>query len=160
MKKITLHKGFTLIELLVVVAIIALLAATILASLGGARLKARTARAKSEMSSVRAQMELYASYNNGFFTPGGTVFVCNQGGFGIAGGPGNAGNLVQSVLDAGASSSYCIAEPNNWAMTAILPDGTLWCVDSNGVSKPGVDYTGQPTMSVSWAITPSPHVCW
>ena len=159
------HTGFTLIELLVVVAIIALLAATILASLGGARTKARVSRAKSEMSSIRSQMEIYYNTHNGF-TTGGIVNGCAQGPFDPAGGADNASRLVQGIaqtVNGNATSfynMYCIADEGSWAVSAVLPDGVLWCVDHNGGSRAGIDSNGNPTTSVAWAITPSPHQCY
>ncbi|MAR55819.1 MAG: hypothetical protein CMM93_01415 [Rickettsiales bacterium] len=47
------QKGFTLIELLVVIAIIGILATVIVASLGQARDKARTARTQSDLNQMR-----------------------------------------------------------------------------------------------------------
>ncbi|HEY4475557.1 MAG TPA: prepilin-type N-terminal cleavage/methylation domain-containing protein, partial [Candidatus Paceibacterota bacterium] len=59
MKNISSKKGFTLIELLIVIAIIGILAAALLVSLGGARRSARDARRISDLRNVQAALELY-----------------------------------------------------------------------------------------------------
>ena len=53
------QKGFTLIELLVVISIIGLLSSVVLASLNGARQKARDARRKSDLKQLAIVNELY-----------------------------------------------------------------------------------------------------
>lgn len=53
-----LNKGFTLIELLVVISIIGLLSSAVVASLGTARQKARTARAQTDLKQLQLATEL------------------------------------------------------------------------------------------------------
>src|SRR3972149_3925712 len=59
----TRNKGFTLIELLVVIAIIGILASIIIVSLIGVRERARDARRKSDLRSMRTALELYYGKN-------------------------------------------------------------------------------------------------
>lgn len=54
-----MKKSFTLIELLVVLAIIGILAAMIIASLSGARARARDATRKSDLRQVKTALEMY-----------------------------------------------------------------------------------------------------
>lgn len=59
-------KGFTLIELLVVVAIISLLSSIVMASLNGARVKARDTVRISNLEQIKNALELYYSTNNSY----------------------------------------------------------------------------------------------
>ncbi len=69
-------RGFTLIELLVVVAIIAMLASIVLASLSSARSKARDADRIAQMKQIATALELY--YNDNTHYPLSTP-TCNPG---------------------------------------------------------------------------------
>lgn len=140
MKKQNLKKGFTLIELLVVVAIIGLLAATILASLGTARARARSARVQSEVSSMRAAAELVfagqGSYND--------VFINTDSGM---------ANLVEDASD---NNVVSIAEENDvsWAFNVELPDGSgFYCADSNGFAGRSEDALGGDALD-GWVCVP------
>jgi prepilin-type N-terminal cleavage/methylation domain-containing protein len=62
------NKGFTLIELLVVIAIIGILASVVLASLSSARDKGKDAAVKSQLSSMRAQAEIFYSVGETYAT--------------------------------------------------------------------------------------------
>ena len=57
------ERGFTLIELLVVIAIIGMLSSVVLASLNGARKKARDARRVADLKQLQTALELYYSDN-------------------------------------------------------------------------------------------------
>lgn len=54
------EKAFTLVELLIVVAIIGILAASVIVNLSLARTRARDARRKADLKSVQTALEIYA----------------------------------------------------------------------------------------------------
>jgi type II secretory pathway pseudopilin PulG len=108
-----------------VVAIIGLLAATILASLGQARKKARISRTQSEMSSMRAAAELYYTGNGSF----NGVFQDTASGM---------ANLLADVISPASGNTYPSpnTSSNSWGIEVTLPDGSKYCSDSNGFNGP------------------------
>lgn len=73
-------RGFTLIELLVVIAIIGILSSVVLASLNGARAKARDVYRKSELKQLQTALEMYLDSNNAYPSTGGVWYGMSANG--------------------------------------------------------------------------------
>lgn len=94
----TNKKGFTLIELLIVIAIIGILAATVMVSLGNARKKARVAAVQSTAASILPS--IYICFDEGVdlnapATPG-TTAICTSG----------AVTETWPIIDAGSTAGW------------------------------------------------------
>lgn len=116
-------KGFTLIELLIVVAIIGILSAVVLTSLGSARGKAKEAKVKSQMASMRAQAELYASSNGNVYATG--MFTAAASANGLL-------ELITAVNTDLGTTLTTGASANEWAAKTPTTASLDWCVDSSG----------------------------
>lgn len=107
------NKGFTLIELLVVIAIIGILSSVVLASLNTARDKGEDAAVKANLNNIRAQAELVYDDASGSYDG-----VCDN-------------TQVSNAVT--AASGSCTDDANEWAVSAVLSDGsTYYCADYTG----------------------------
>lgn len=138
------NKGFTLIELLVVIAIIGILASVVLASLNTAREKGKDASAKSSLTSVRAQAEIY--YNgdgaNSYGTAGAGT-VTNKVAANLTGACNDEQtvNLLEAVSSQlpATEAVHCIVGLNGQSYIAYTTlngqeSPANFCVDSSGYS--------------------------
>lgn len=148
------NKGFTLIELLVVIAIIGILATVVLASLGGARTKAVDTKIQGQVSSMRAQAQLWNPSGTlaSDISTATTATVATTGTNPITSAVNLFADTVASNsltnLIAGLPSSTVIyyswdgklpSTGGKWAFAASLSTGAF-CVDYTGATK--TDSTG------------------
>ncbi len=146
---LTAGGGFTLIELLVVVAIIGVLTSIVMVSLSNARGKGADAAVKTNLDTVKAQAELFASNNNSSFLPaGGSVFslgacpVYNASGTNMLSKDKTIADAIAEAKNRG-SGSACYNSSSVWAVAVGLKTGGTagdatpdsWCVDSGGAGK-------------------------
>ncbi len=124
-------KGFTLIELLVVIAIIGILASVVLASLSSARQKGQLTAIRADMTNMIAQMEIYFGANNNSWGANGGCTGTPTGPF-LTSNANSVGTQIAAIKAKGATNVVCFNTPTAWWVTATMPDGTPYCIDSTG----------------------------
>lgn len=126
--------GFTLIELLIVISIIGILAALVLTNIQGVRERARDARRKSDLNSIKTALRLYYNDFGSFPTStNGQINGCNTGSVTCAwGSPFASTNTYMNQLPLDPSSSasnpitytYVRLTSDSYTLTAELENGS------------------------------------
>jgi prepilin-type N-terminal cleavage/methylation domain-containing protein len=127
------NKGFSLIELLIVIAVIGILSSIVIISLTGAKNKSRDAKVISQLSRLReAGYIYYLSHDNSYVAEDGTTNICTEI-INASEDPSGVGRLVRDFKDTIVCRGPIFAR--TFAVSALLPSGAYWCVDSTGTSK-------------------------
>ena len=142
MKNLKSNTGFTLIELLVVIAIIGILSSVVMASLNVARNKGADAAVKANMSTIKAQAEIYYDGSGNY---GADILDCAGGA--MFADPNIVNALAQVTVNAATGATQaCNTDTNGqkWAtsISALKGAGTSWCIDSSGWNKAGLAAAG------------------
>ena len=134
------QKGFTLIELLVVIAIIGILSSVVLTSVNTVRSKGRDAAIKSDLNTVRSEMELYYVGGESYGTAAAFAeAVCETTGQPFE----DVENINNAIADAETKSgeeATCAVGVNGatWAVSVPLTSSeTSWCVNDIGAAGEG-----------------------
>ena len=129
---LTNKKGFTLIELLVVITIIGLLSALAVVSLSSARNKANDAKIKSDLTQLRATIELNADsssdspYATASTTVGNSIIKppsCSAGGYVLNPAAPTTSYAISAKLCADATNYFCIDSSGNAETTSTAASG-------------------------------------
>ncbi len=142
------NRGFTLIELLVVIAIIGILSSVVLASLNTARGKGSDTAAKSTLSGMRGQAEIYYDTNGNYTAVCGDPNVIRAVAY---------ARSTEGITPAWATTadnlvtSGCTNASGTYVMWVNLAKGSTptnyWCVDNTGaaIQKTLAPATAAPT---------------
>lgn len=101
-------------------------------SLQDAQKKGLSAAVQSTLSNMRAQAELYYVNNNDAY--GASARSCGEGMFASTA-VGGLSELVKSAKERSPNYLYCASNGQQWAVSAELPTGGYFCVDSVGAAK-------------------------
>jgi type II secretory pathway pseudopilin PulG len=122
--------GFTLVEIMVIVAITALIATIILASMGESRKEAKDAAIKTSLAEIRKTGELLYHETASYVgvcdpSPVGDNTLSDSGDFG----------QIEDYIEKQGGIVFCREEEEAYAVISTLNRSDCWCIDSLGDAR-------------------------